>query len=365
MNKSEFNLDKVFGVLLALLVFLMPVFFLPITTEFFEFNKLMLLTGFSIILTVLWIVKIVQKKGLGVVKSVIDLPLFLFTAVTVLSAIFSLNKDTSIFGSQGRWFPSMFSILVMYVFYYILTANLKGRGAIKAVVYSLLAGATASSLVTLFSYFGMYVGSASYLKTPSFNTTGSGATASILAALGAIIAFSSLIYETRISSKLALVVSIVVNFFLALLIPSSASWAVLVIGGLGILLFSSFDLIKKNGVILNMVAGIMLALTLMVLSPTTRDFIVNENHPQELKLSPKQSWIIASSTIRDFPLLATGPSSFYLNFPRYRAISMNTGDFWNLNFDKPYNEVFNSVATLGIVGTIAGVFLAMKMLKTL
>ena len=110
-NNKTLILEK-FSVLLSIgLSFLLPLFFLPTTTEFFEFNKMTLLVVGTILLVLMWAMRILLGQKIEFIKSSVDTGLLVFTAVFVLSTLFSLNKNISIFGSQGRWFPSLFGFL--------------------------------------------------------------------------------------------------------------------------------------------------------------------------------------------------------------------------------------------------------------
>ena len=135
------------------LSFLMPVFFLATTSEFFEFNKLMLLTVATILLLLAWTYRIIETKKVNFTKSIVDFPILLFTATIILSTVFSINKTYSIFGSQGRWFPSLFGSLVIVAFYYLVSGNLKDRKFVKTSLMALVGGISLSSFVAILSYY--------------------------------------------------------------------------------------------------------------------------------------------------------------------------------------------------------------------
>lgn len=345
------------------LSFLMPVFFLATTSEFFEFNKLMLLTVATILLLLAWTFRIIESKKIGLTKSMIDLPLILFTATIVLSTIFSINKTYSIFGSQGRWFPSLFGALVMVAFYYLVGGSLRDRKYIKLSLTALLGGISLSSFVAILSYFNIFIGSASYFRISNFTLTGSITSTVVLAALATVLALSMLMYEDSVQKKAAYLVSMVINYFLVAVVSILPAWTVLAVGVLGIVFFISYKKIMENTVFLTMAAGTLAAITLVVFLPTTRDLVKNENYPTELVLPVRESWVIASETVQDYPTLATGPSTFGINFPRYRPLSLNNGTLWNVRFDKPYNEFFNVLATIGVVGLLTASFFAYKALQ--
>lgn len=362
-NRLSLIINSLFNFIPLGLAFLMPVFFLATTSEFFEFNKLMLLTLATLLLALAWIFKIVEKKTLSLTKSIIDLPFLVYIATVALSTVFSLNKTISIYGSQGRWFPSLFGTLVMFAFYYLISGNLRNRKAIKATVLALIGGITLTSLVSILSYYNVYIGTAPYFRLSNFSLTGSITTTTILAALGVVVSIASLIYETAAQRKAMLLVSTVVNYFLVAIVSITPAWIVLGVGVVSIVFFISYKNIMENTVFLTMAAGTLAAITLVVFLPTTRDLVTVEGFPREITLPVRESWVVSSEVIQDYPTLATGPSSFGMNFPRYRPLSLNNGDLWNVRFDKPYNEFFNIIATIGVVGLLTAVFLAYKVLQ--
>src|SRR3972149_10447575 len=168
MTEKKLNLiDTLLNLVPVLLAFLMPVFFLPITSEFFEFNKFALLAVTTSVLLILWVLSMIQNKRVYVTRSVLDVGLVLVLVSFVLSSVFSVHKVSSIFGSYGRWFPSLFSFAILLAFYYVVSANL--RSSLRTVYYALIAGSTLSTLVALLSYFGIKLGSAVYFQSVNFN----------------------------------------------------------------------------------------------------------------------------------------------------------------------------------------------------
>ena len=362
-NERVEILEKLSGIIPIALGFLMPVFFLTTTTEFFEFNKLALLTVSTLALVLLWTLRLLSGQKIQLSKSMIDFPLILFTVVYVLSTVFSINKTISIYGSQGRWFPSLVGVLTMFLFYYAATPNIKNFKLIKWSLYSLIAGIFVSSFVSLLSYFNIFMGSAVYLKIANFTSSGSITTTAILAALGVVISLGMLAYENLTPAKVLLVLSIIVSFFYLSLVGVLGAWVVLAVGIAGLLLSVNIRLLTSKRFTFIALLGAVLAIVLINVVPATSEVIKNDSFSSEITLPVKESWVVASSTIQNYPLLATGPSTFNINFSRYRPLSLNAGPTWGVRFDKPYNEVFNILATVGIVGIVVALLFTSRFIK--
>jgi tetratricopeptide (TPR) repeat protein len=362
-QKKQDLLNVVLNLIPPAVAFLVPVFFLPITSEFFEYNKLALLTAATMLLAIGWGVKMLMEKKVAITKSHLDLPIFLLTVTYTLSTVFSIDKNASVFGSQGRWFPSLIGILALVVFYYAVASNVTKDTTLKWTMYAVVAGASVSSLVALLSYFGIYLGNATYFRIPNFTLTGSVVTTSILAAIAMVVAVMMMVNTSNIPERLLLAQAAVLNFVAVALVGSFPSWAVCVAGLVSTLAYLNTDKIKSSKKYLAGVFGAVLAIIVVLIIPTTKDFVVNKGYPQDIKLPVKESWLVTSSIVRDFPILGSGPSTFYLNYPRYRPLSMNGDALWNVRFDRPYNEIFGTLGSVGIVGALVVVYFIFRVIQ--
>ncbi len=354
--------NSMIKVILYLLAFLIPIFFLPITLEPFEFNKIYLATGLTGIMLIIWGIKVIAEKKLEIAKTSLLTPGVLLMTSVIVSTVFSIDKTSSIFGASGRWFPSLNANITLGILYIIISTFIKEKHEIKNILMSFLAGTSLSSLIASLSFFGV-------LLIPgtdnNFNPTGSLITLGILSALA--IVFSLYIQTTQENRaiKAMAVLSFIPNFFYIVAYDNLKVWALL---GLGIVLLgASFGTTKikenrLNGLLVGIIATVILGITTI---PATRSVIMRHSYPKEAQLSFKESWNIAISTMRDFPIAGTGPSTFYLNYPRYRSISMNQNENWNLRFDKPQSEVLLVISSLGILGIVVGTYFGIKVTKTI
>lgn len=363
-SKQKINLyERIASFLVIALGFLMPVFFLTTTTEFFEFNKLALLTVITVLLILLLGVKVIAGSSIQFIKSGLEIPLFIYLGIFLLATLFSIDKTASIWGSQGRWFPSLAGFVILFVFYYVSAPNFTDPKNIKLAIYALIGGGTVSSIVAILSYFGIYFGDAAYLKNPAFTLTGSTTTTVILAAISTVLALYFTYKEKVVPIKVALVAATVTNFVFVALLGTAAGWIIFILGA--VLAISALEpkVVLEDRFSTMFLTTVLVAITLLNVFPATKSIILSKNYPAEIALPVKESWVIAASAIQDNPLLATGPSTFYLNFSRYRPLSVNLTNMWNIRFDKPYNEIFNTIATLGVLGLAAMLLLAVRLVR--
>ena len=363
-NVALILIDSVLNFIPTVLSILLPILFLPVTAEFFEFNKLTLLAVAVMLMLVVWGIKIFLTRNIELSRSpFLDFPMLLLTVIFILSTIFSLNKTASLFGSYGRWFPSLFGILNLVIFYYAVSSNLNDKKLIKFSVIGTLLGVTLNSFISALSYYNVYIGTEAYFKLSTFSLTGSIATTVMMAVLGTVLAMAMMVYENNTIAKSFYVGASVVNLFIVLLIGGLTGWIILASGMIGFFLFSGIERIKSSKMFLLVLAGILAGTLVALNTPATKKLLVNPQHPQEIALPFVESWAVSSGAMRDFPILGTGPSTFYLDFPRYKSLSLNTTNLWNARFDKPYNELFNILGTLGLIGTAVAIFFALRTVK--
>lgn len=362
MKQYSAQINIVVGILAGLGALLMPLIFAPKTLEFFEFNKLALLVVFTGLLTIAWAVKIIVNKKINFAASTLDVAFLAVFITFLLSTVFSIDKVSSIFGTEGRWFPSLFGLTVLIFFYYALSSNID-RKYISTILTALNISGLIATILSIISYYGIFLGPQTYLRILSFSTTGSSVTGAILAALTAVLGINLLVRAKNSIWKTIHALSIVVGIYLVAVLAYIPAIAVLIIGVIATLFFNGWKEFQKEKLILGSLSIVTLVLVLALILPVTRGVLTNENFVKEERLSPTASWLVSVASLREYPFLGTGPSTFYLNFTRYRPVGLNATNNWQVAFDNSYNELFNIVATMGIPGILAVLFLGNRFLK--
>ncbi|MCA9302300.1 tetratricopeptide repeat protein [candidate division WWE3 bacterium] len=363
MNERPAKLfDKLITSVTSFVALMMPLFFLPITSDYFEYNKQALLISFTLFLLFVTAFKILYTKNVNFIKSSLNPAILFFIVVFALASFFSISKTASIYGNYGRWFPSLLGILVTALCYYALVLTDMTKQEVVQILIFLLIGTTISTLTALLAYFDLNV--LTSLRVPyGTQFAGSTSNSAILAAFAVV--FSAGIYPSikLLPIKLLTMLTIAVNLALLVLFNILSAWAFLAVGSLLILLITSRA--KTKMVFKAVLPGTLVAivLTIGMMSPNTKELLAKPDFPKDLKSDGMSSWVVASKTITDFPVLGTGPATYNLNYTRYRPVYINNTNLWNIRMDKPYNEVYNLMATLGIAGVIAFIFIAQRTIK--
>ena len=106
------------------LVFLLPIFWLPFSFESFEFNKQYLLFFLVSIAFFGWLAKMVLcDKAVRLRIRPLDVAVFAFLLTAVLSAVFSVDRISSVFGFYGRFSDGLIGLLSLGLMYFLIANN--------------------------------------------------------------------------------------------------------------------------------------------------------------------------------------------------------------------------------------------------
>ena len=104
--------NRIIKLSICSLVFLLPLFFLPFSFEAFEFNKQYLLFFLVSLAFFSWLAKMVLvDKEIRFKRSPLDIFVLAFLFIAILSAVFSVDKSSSLFGFYGRFSDGLIGLL--------------------------------------------------------------------------------------------------------------------------------------------------------------------------------------------------------------------------------------------------------------
>ncbi|MCJ7740588.1 hypothetical protein MUP32_04720, partial [Candidatus Microgenomates bacterium] len=81
-----------------LLFFLVPLVLTPYNFELFEYNKMMLTYGLTVVIIGAWLIKMVANRKIQIRRTPFEIPLLLFLISQIVSTVFSIDKHVSLFG---------------------------------------------------------------------------------------------------------------------------------------------------------------------------------------------------------------------------------------------------------------------------
>jgi len=360
-------LDKGITYTLLAVAGLTPLIFFNQTTEFFEIPKLLFLIITTVILTGLWIFSWIVKGKISITRSPLDIALILFLIVVVASAFLSPNRLVSIYGNFPRVHGSAVSWFIYILLYFVIVSHLRNVKSIKHLIYVMLGSGVILSIISLLSYFKIFL-PFEFAKAVNFTPTGSSFSTAAFLLMLLPVPVLSLINKNKYM-PLPFAIAITILFSVVVILIGSIPLALIVAGiFVASVLISKPTQVKKNILYLLAPGAVMVLVALLVYIPLSGPlgFLNNasNNFPKEIQLPLSSSWKISASSLRDAPFLGTGPSSYAFNFSAYKPAEFNSYPFWNFTFDTAYNEVFQSIGTLGVFGLVALIIVAVIVLRS-
>jgi O-antigen ligase len=372
------------------LVFLTPLIMYHLTSEIFEFNKMMFIYITTIVIVFLYLVHLFFCKE-RFKKHIFFIFLFIFVLSQILSTIFSIDRHTSFFGYYGRWNGGLLSIFaytaLLMIFVQLFTREL---------VYRLLKVSLLSSFVVilfglpgLIGYdlsCGLFTGDFSNsCWTQEFNpAVRMFSTVGQPNWLGAYLAFHMMIglyfivkniprYPSQKKlTKIGTLPTIwIIGIYLilnsiALFYTKSRSAWLAVLGmcciGLLILLKEYIKLSKRSWLVIysGILALVVIAIGIFVLNGSFQRLISLPQETTQITDSfeiRKVVWKGALDLGNRYPLFGSGVETFAYAYYFTRPFEHNLTSEWDFIYNKAHNEFFNYLATTGYIGLLSYVSL--------
>lgn len=295
--------------LIVTTVFLLPLFFLPITSDFYDLAKQLLLITSSLLLFILWTFNMILERQVRLIRSPLGLPFMLVLGSWLLSAVLkSPNKADALFEPTQAG-----TILALSLFFLVATNVIKTRHQTQLIFLSLLVSILTLSVASIVWTSGLVSSlmPLQFLQNDLWTPTGGP-----LGTLTVILAIVPVLLVLVSKEKFGSTRSLLLSFSLVVVLLASG----------------------------------MTAYRLFGTQSTTKPVFL----PQ------KVSWAIALESLKNSPLIGTGPATYLSNFTRYRPISYNLTTLWSIRFSNSSNYYLEILSTLGLVGLSAYLFLAAR-----
>jgi putative inorganic carbon (HCO3(-)) transporter len=137
-----------------LLLLTVPFAFSAATDELFEFNKMILTYGFTVLILILWLLRMIREGRLILAHTRFDIFLGLFLLSQLVSTLLSIHPHTSIFGYYSRFHGGLLSTLSYTILYFAAVSNIK-KDEVFSVIRTLLFAGIGSALYAFPEHFGL------------------------------------------------------------------------------------------------------------------------------------------------------------------------------------------------------------------
>ncbi len=391
------KIDAILRVLYYSLFFFTPLVMTSVTSELFEFNKMLFIYLIAVLVGFFWFLKMLLAKKIIIKKTAFNIPLILFLVVISISTIFSIDVHTSVFGYYGRFNGGLISIIAYIFLFFGFASNFDFPAVKKLLKISLLS----SLLVILWGLPGRFGHDLSCLlfvgqfnnacwtaqfhpDVREFSTLGQpnwlGAYLAINFFIGLYFLLTSWDRDEKkvqfknYSLNRSTFIYLLYTFlnFSTILFTRSRSALLAVLMSLAILFF-----LKYSKRMLYVVAILAFSVLIFRTGITKVDqfldpsYYINKVFKPKISVSPKAAsgnilltsgeatdsfkireivWQGAIQLAKDYPLLGTGPETFGYSYYFVRPKAHNLTSEWDFLYNKAHNEFLNYAATTGFTG---------------
>lgn len=361
-------LDKTVGLSIFMIFFGLPLFFTNLTFQGMAFEKQMYFYFMLLLGLVAWVARGIIAGEMNIRKTPLDIPIVGFWLVCLLSTIFSVDRWHSFLGAFGDPSRSFVSITSIIIAYYLISSNFSQK-RLKMILTALISSGALVSLWSAFMFFGSSFLPERFVQSAPISLIGtiSGLSAflsmTVILIVLAILKIAQKNKLGRFFKKVlltALTLNLILDLFLILAIFNFVHWWALFLGTSVFVTFILAQMMrpKKSWTWLPMA----LFVVVIILWKIGDISLIKANLPMEVSLGYKASWEVATTAIKNKFLIGSGPATYGYNFSLYRPQDLNQDAFYNLRFYQGSGTVFESLPTIGVVGSF---FLAIILLSFL
>jgi len=373
--KKEGNKVKIFdhiiAVSLSLAFLLIPLFFTGLTAQGLVFEKMILFYLLTLIALIAWVIKCILSSEIIIKKDKLAKPLIIFTSIYILATIFSVNIRESFLGNFRDPSKGLLALIIFIIFYFLVINN-ADKNRLKYFSISFIISSLLVIIYSALQIFGKFILPFNFTKYSDFNSIGSILSLSIflvilLPILTVFLAnvkdiFPKLNSIKLITYKIIIGLLIVIDLFILLVIKNFTFWPAAIVSLVILLMFYLSKIIKIEKKDLIIPISVFIVLIIFLALGNLIKFN-NINLPIEVNLTQSSSWDIAKKTIKNDPILGSGPSTFAYDYTKYKNSNFNLSPLWNIKYNSPSGILYDVVTSVGILGLLAFIWLIYYIIK--
>ncbi len=362
---------------LVLMLFLLPIFFVPSPFVSFQFGKMILLATLSILAFVLFLVSLLKSGSLPIPRSSIFLALALILIVHLLSSLFGNAPSASLIG-YGFEVTSFTTILILSFVTFLVSALCQSPKRLLVVFKTFF---IVSLVLALFHVLRLFFGagflSFGYFPNIISNTVGKWNELSIFFSITTILSLAALdILRSSLKARVVLSIFLILSLVMLVVINLPIVWYV--IGAISLIFFvyllsfggvqtNTMDVVSSSsgetrlkssgrrisfGSLAVLIIAIIFAFT--PLGSTINASIATKAKISSVEVRPSWSATldISKEVFKETPLLGPGPNRFGTVWQLHRP-DVNLTNFWNTNFSHGIGFIPTTLIETGILGAIA------------
>lgn len=362
-------IDKLGGIIIIALGFLLPLFFVSSTAIPLESAKvIILITGIGLAL-LLFIVSIIRKGYLELPKHKILFSTLVIPIIFFLSSFSGLNPKISLFG-YGFETGTFGSVLLGFLLLLLVPTFVRSKEQVTKSFAGFLIGFI---LLGLFSSIKFIFGADTLVfkvfSGISSNSIGSWTDLAVFFGLGAALALMSIeMLSLKKIQKIVLYFTLILCLFVLVVLNFSFAWIAL---ASLVLIFFVYKFFWGNPLNTSDERAHKISYLSLVLLAIALLFFFNPSIPgKNLKLADavSKTFNVVNADVRPSlattlnvakpvlainPLLGSGPNTFGFDWLMYKPEGINSTNFWNVSFPYGFSLLATFLVTTGILGFLS------------
>lgn len=351
--KPEKILEHITIIPLYAAAVLLPLFFLPITNEWLEWNKHYLLAILVVISLLAWLGRGLITKKLTITRSPLDIPIVIWWILVLVSAILAKDRVVGFFGPADNVSWGFLALTFYALAAFLVIWNLRKEQLLTRFIDFLGIGIGLSSLYFWLGRFGLL----DWLTGPKWNpATSLNTHFGILLVLLLVLALGILMIPIKIPRWRAVLWGVLAGLSLITIAALGffKIWLAAAIG-LFLLLVLTFPRLGEVRYPIVSLAMVVFVISLVFLILGTPQFLTMQTSA-EITLAPTRSLQISVDTLKEGivrTLFGSGPGTFIYDFSAHRPENFNLNALWSMRFSRPGASSYQLLSETGVLGSLA------------
>lgn len=330
-------------------IFLIPIFFLPWTTDVLDFNKQAVLLVFVFVSLFSYLLKVLISGKLEIKMNAMQAVAGVLFLAYLLATIFSLYRFGSFWGQPQQISESFLTLICLLVFYF-LVSNIFSKKEILISSVVLCFSAIIAEFVGVLQLLGLFIIPLEFTKSASFNMIGSVGSLGIFTAILFPLAMVLLI-TTKKWWRFLFALQIVLSILIIILINYPVIWWIVIAGSALTLVLGTIKSDLFNGKWMALPMFFLSVSLFFVLLGIQINWLPQRTN--EIFLSQGAGFNIGLQSLKEKPIFGSGPGTFAYDFAKFKSPDFSKSSLWNITFNKSSSKVLNSLATTGLFGFLA------------
>ncbi|MCX6715156.1 MAG: tetratricopeptide repeat protein [Candidatus Uhrbacteria bacterium] len=364
-----------------LLLFLIPLFFLPWSQDVLEPNKQMVLVVLTVIGLASWFGAMVTQKRCEFRSGLVNVTPAAFLLIVLVSSCISKASYQTWVGQSSQEYVSFLTTAILVCVFYVFANVHKDVVAQGRALFALLLSAAIAGIFSTLQLFHVFLLPFAFTKSIAFNSVGTFNSLTLFLLVSLFLGLSiwlvshegtDRIIPTGTNGILTRVLIFVILVTTIISLVAADYWVFWVLTIVGVLLLTSFGFLQTKEFPSPRKFFFPLVLLLFSL------FFLFLPSPFSFKLpllvSPSfgtSLQIVKSTLTSRIPSLffGSGPGTFSYQYLLYKPIGVNASPLWSLGLDRASSVFLTRLSDLGLFGSLVWLlcmgwigFLALKRL---